>query len=220
MKMNIFQNLVLSLVLYWFKVQADKAAKIVLAPQFNSNVIQDILHGYLQRYIQLKPEVPKMPTTGGTLMLHLSAMSTGFYQELTAKGKDAETTTQLFYDIAWKVYQKMGRFSWWLAGIGSRTDYDRLLKATELFRTFPFNSPSYQWKDVKVGKNVVGFDCHKCPVAEYFETKGLSRFCTQTWCKLDYPLAELWNAKLERSGSIAGGAKICDFRWKFNPNKE
>lgn len=202
-----------NLIIYWFKIQAAKAAKNVLALHFNNNEVQDILHGYWQRYLQLKPEVPKMPTMGGSLMLHLSAMSTGFYQELTARGKDEETNTQLLYKIAWKVYQKMGRFSWWLAGIGNRTGYYRLLKATKLFRAFPFNSPSYQWKDVKAEKDVVGFDCLKCPVAEYFETKGLLKLCVATWCALDYPLAEIWNAKLERTGSIADGEDKCDFRW-------
>lgn len=207
------------LILYGFKIQAAKAAKNVLASHFNNNEVQDILQGYWQRYLLLKPEVPKMPTMGGSLMLHLSAMSTGFYHELTARGKDEETTTQLFYDVAWKVYQKMGKFSWWLAGRGNKTSYNKLLKATKLFRAFPFNSPSYQWKDVNTDKNVVGFDCLKCPVAEYFETKGLSKFCAATWCALDYPLAEMWNAKLERTGSIAGGAKVCDFRWYVKPTK-
>ena len=208
------------LILYWFKIQAAKAAKNVLAAHFSNKEVQDILHGYWQRYIQLKPELPQMPTMGGSLMLHLSAMSTGFYQELTIRKKDEETTTQLFYDIAWKVYQKMGRFSWWKAGIGNRTGYGRLLKATKLFRAFPFNSPSYQWIDRPTTANVVGFDCVKCPVAEYFETKGLSKFCAATWCALDYPLAEMWNAKLERTGSIAGGAKVCDFRWNVKPTEE
>ncbi|MEX0995851.1 MAG: L-2-amino-thiazoline-4-carboxylic acid hydrolase [Flavobacteriaceae bacterium] len=207
------------LILYWFKIQAAKAAMNVLAPHFNNIEVQDILHRYWQRYLLLKPEVPKMPTMGGSLMLHLSAMSTGFYQELTARGKNKEKTTQLFYDVAWKVYQKMGKFSWWLAGWGNKNNYNKLLKATKLFRAFPFNSPSYQWKDVNTDKNVVGFDCLKCPVAEYFKKKGLSKFCTATWCALDYPLAEMWNAKLERTGSIAGGAKVCDFRWYVKPTK-
>ena len=47
----------------------------------------------------------------------------------------------------------------------------------------------------------------------------MSDFCTNTWWKLDYPLAELWNAKLERTGSIASGAEICDFKWIVNDNK-
>lgn len=209
-----------TLILYWFKIQAAKAAKKVLTPHFNSKEVRDILHGYWLRYLQLKPAVPTTPTMGGSLMVHLSAMSTAFYHELTARGKNKELATQLFYDIAWNVYQKMGRFSWWLAGWGNRSSYNRLLKATKLFRAFPFNSPSYQWKDKQTTTNVVGFDCVKCPVAEYFETKGLSKFCASTWCALDYPLAEMWNATLERTGSIAGGATVCDFRWKVKPTEK
>lgn len=100
-----------------------------------------------------------------------------------------------------------------LAGWGNHKDDNRLLKATQLFRAFPFNSPSYQWEDVQTDKNIVGFNCKKCPVAEYFKKHNLSAFCTKTWCALDFPLAELWHSKLERTGSIAAGANHCDFRW-------
>jgi len=203
-----------TLILYWFKIQAANAAHLILSPHFSKDEVGKILRSYWQRYRKLKPEVPSAPTMGGSIMVHLAAMSTAFYKELTRKGKNEESTSRLLYDIAWIVYQKMGRISWWLTGWGNRNGYSRLLKATKLFRSFPFNSPSYHWKDVIAGNNIVGFDCLKCPVAEYFETKELSRFCTKTWCALDYPLAEIWNAKLERTGSIAGGAIKCDFRWK------
>jgi hypothetical protein len=208
-KINAMQKV----ILYWFKIKANKAAKKDLTKYFNDFEIKQILHEYWQNYLQTKPEVPAMPTLGGSVMVHLAAMSTAFYLELIAKGKSKEEATQLFYDIAWQVYVKMGRFSWWLAGINNRNEYKRVLKATQLFRAFPFNSPSYKWKDVEAQKNVVGFDCLKCPVAEYFQSKSLSEFCTKTWCALDYPLAELWHAKLKRTGTIAGGADKCDFRW-------
>lgn len=201
------------LILYWFKMQAAKTAKVTLQSHFEYNEIQHILDGYWQRYLELKTEIPETATLGGSVVVHLSAMSTAFYHELTARGQNEETTTQLFYDIAWKVYQKMGKFSWWLAGIGNKNGYERLLKATKLFRAFPFNSPSYQWKDVHGNSNVVEFDCVRCPVAEYFQSKNLSDFCVKTWCALDYPLAEMWHARLVRTGCIASGAKKCDFKW-------
>nr|WKN38631.1 L-2-amino-thiazoline-4-carboxylic acid hydrolase [Tunicatimonas sp. TK19036] len=206
-----------TIIVNWFRIQTDNAAKIILAPHFNSNEVHDILRGYWRRYLKLKPEVPAMPTLGGAIMVHLAVMSTGFFQELIAKGKSEEIVTEIFYDIAWKVYRIMGRFSWCLAGWSSQNSYSRLEKATKLFRAFPFNSPSYQWNDVQAGDHVVRFDCLKCPVASYFQTKGLSTFCVNTWCALDYPLAEMWDAKLQRSGSIAGGATKCDFRWVAQP---
>ena len=180
---------------------------------YDAETIQQILSGYWQRYQRLKPEIPAIPSVGGSVMVHLAAKSAAFYQELTARGQSEETSTQLFYDIAWKIYVKMGRLSSWLAGWGNRSTDGHLLKTTKLFRAFPFNSPSYEWKDVQTANNIVDFDCVRCPVAEYFQSKGLSKFCTKTWCSLDYPLAELWHAKLERTGSIVGGAHKCDFRW-------
>ena len=219
MKQGGIKNKLRTLMLYWFKKQAAKEAKHVLAPYFKSVEVHDILKAYSRRYLALKPELPAMPTMGASLMIHLSAMSTGFYQELRARGKREETATQLFYDIAWKIYQKMGRFSWWLAGWSNRSAHGRLLKATKLFRSFPFNGPAYLWKDSTTAKNVVGFDCLKCPVAEYFHKQGLSQFCVNTWCALDIPLASMWGARLERTGSIAGGANKCDFRWIVKPTK-
>lgn len=80
------------------------------------------------------------------------------------------------------------------------------------YRTFPFNSPSYLWEEEPATENAVCFNCVKCPVAEYFESKGLLEFCAATWCALDYPLAEMWNAKLLKSGSIAGEDDKFDFK--------
>ena len=207
------------LILYWFKYQAASVARKKLIHYYKRQEVNEILPAYWRKYLQLKPEVPAMPTLGGSVTVNLAAMSTAFYQELTARGQSEEAATQLFYEIAWEVYEKMGRFSWWLAGWGNRSKYYRVLKATELFRAFPFNSPSYRWEEVQTEANTGGFNCTKCPVAEYFKKHDLSAFCSKTWCALDFPLAELWHAKLERSGSIAGGADKCDFRWQVDKRK-
>jgi len=213
----MFKKIIKKLILYGFRIQAAKAAGPFLVNHYNKKEIQEIFDCYWEKYLQLKIEIAPQPTLGGTLMVHLAAMSTAFYQELTLRGQTEETATQMFHDIAWKVYVKMGKLSWWLAGRGNR--YQHLLKATKLFRKFPFNNPSYVWQDVKTTNNVVRFNCLKCPVAEYFKSKGLSEFCVATWCALDYPLAKMWDAKLERTGSIAGGAAKCDFQWILNVDK-
>ena len=60
----------------------------------------------------------------------------------------------------------------------------------------------------------VAFDCTKCPVAEFFGQPDASELCVQTFCRLDFPLAEKWGGKLKRNGTIASGAPVCDFRWE------
>lgn len=206
----------LRIVLFWFKIKAAQAARKVLSPNFSKVEIKSILNSYWSRYRILQKHIENEPTFGGTVMVHLAAMSTAFYQELTTRGSSAAKTTQYFYEIAWKVYKIMGRLSWNMTKLKYQNKAKRLKYATELFRTFPFGSPSYQWKDIAQADNSVCFNCTKCPVADYFEAKGLSEFCVKTWCALDLPLAEMWNAKLERTNSIAGGAKECDFKWKPN----
>lgn len=206
----------LRIILFWFKIKAANAARKVLSLDFRNEEIKAILKGYWARYKLLRKDIEKEPTIGGTAMVHLAAMSTAFYQELTGRGIDETKTTQYFYDIAWKVYKIMGRFSWNITGFRYQNRAKRLAHATELFRTFPFNSPSFKWETIPQVEDTVRFNCTKCPVAEYFETKGLSEFCVKTWCALDFPLAKMWNAELERTNSIAGGAKVCDFKWKPN----
>tara|TARA_R110001592_G_scaffold266131_1_gene531806 strand:- start:1123 stop:1719 length:597 start_codon:yes stop_codon:yes gene_type:complete len=192
------------------------ATRKVLSPNFDKEGIKSILKGYWSRYKLLRRDIGKQPTLGGTVMVHLASMSTTFYNELTERGISDAKTTQYFYDIAWKVYKIMGGFSWDLTRLKYQNNPKRLAYATELFRMFPFNSPSYKWKNIPQPDDVVRFNCEKCPVAEYFKDKGLSEFCVNTWCALDFPLAKMWNAKLERTNSIAGGAKVCDFKWIAN----
>ncbi len=204
------------LILYWFKWQTTKSGKRILARDFNHEEIEQILKGYWQRYLTLKPDAPQMPSIGGRIMVQLAAMSTAFYLELTSRGIDETTSTKIFYDIAWIVYKKMGQYAWKLTRWKTRSNISRLVLATRLFRKFPFNSPSYQWNDEPSLNNTVCFNCLKCPVAEYFETKNLSIFCVETWCAFDFPLAQLWGGTIERTGSIAGGSKVCDFKWISN----
>lgn len=96
-------------VLYIFKMQAASASKNVLDQYYKIEEVEVILHGYWEKYLQQKSEIQTQPTLGGTLMVHLAAMSLAFYRELRSRGQNKETTTQVFYDIAWKVYVKMGK---------------------------------------------------------------------------------------------------------------
>ncbi len=156
----------------------------------------------------------RQSSLGGAIMVRLAAVTAAAYETFIAEGSTAEEATRAVYDIAWAVYRKMGRAAWALSAGAGPENADRMRFATVAFRTFPFSAPSYEWKDVASPAGVVGFDCLKCPVAEYFKTQRLSELCVRTWCALDFPLAgEVWHAELKRSGSIAGGQSHCDFRW-------
>jgi ubiquinone biosynthesis protein len=54
-------------------------------------------------------------------------------------------------------------------------------------------------------------------VAAFFIGQDAAELCVRTWCALDYPLAQKWGGRLERSGTLAMGMKHCDFRWHIDP---
>lgn len=208
----------LRLQIYWFRWQANRAARKVLNQKFKTTELEGLLEDYWKLYFHYRKGVEKQPTRGGDLMIHLAAMSGAFYNSLTSRGFSEGDATRIFYQIAWKVYQKMGYFTWQLSGWFYKDHYPRLKKATELFRKYPFNSPSYKWNNIPASRDIVAFNCTRCPVAEYFISRGLGSFCVNTWCAFDYPLAEVWGARLKRNGSIAEGASVCDFKWIVNRN--
>lgn len=202
-----------NIILFWFKVQSQKAAHKVLKGRFSKQEIQEILTKYWELYLKRKATLPQAPSLGGVITTNLAAMSLSFHEVLVSHGLKTDEATECLYDICWVVYEKMGRYVWNVSGLISRNKHKRLLRSTQMFRSFPFNQPSYEWKDIDGIPGVVAFDNFKCPVAAYFKMQGKSDICFNTWCKLDYKLAALWQSRLERLHAIADGSEKCDFRW-------
>jgi ubiquinone biosynthesis protein len=176
--------------------------------------IDDLVDAMKELYRKLEPSVPRETTVGGDLMVHLAAFTIAMYRALVQKNHSREEAMQLVYDMTWRAYSKMGEVPWLVSGKVGQDSYRRLRFAVDAFLTFPFSSPSYQWEQVDGGERVYAFNMIRCPVADYFRSQGLQDLCVQTWCNLDFPLARQWGgALLERTGTLAGGAPRCDFRW-------
>ena len=165
------------------------------------------------RYYELEPTVVLQPTLGAVFSTHAAALTLAMHETLLRHGVSAADSYRAIYDIGWSVYRQMAEPPLLVASAFTRDPRKRLKLATDLFRSFPFGSPSYQWRDVASPDGAIAFDCIKCPVAEFFATHDASELCVQTFCRLDFPLAQTWGGQLERSGTIASGAPRCDFRW-------
>jgi ubiquinone biosynthesis protein len=176
-----------------------------------------ILAAVWRLYDEAAPRVRTTEGVGPTLVLHLAAITIAFDQALTDAGYGDEASTQLVADVAWVVYRKMGAFVWLLSRIAGKDQVQRVRMATKIFRRFPFGAPAYQWQEISAGPGTIAFDCTRCPAAEYFASRNRAGLCVKTFCNLDFPLARDWGAELERTGTIAGGAERCDFRWRVAP---
>ncbi len=195
------------------------ARKVLGQHGFTNLQVNAILQHTWQEYTKMEPGLPRQQSLGATFTLHLGGATIAMYRALLQAGLSQAEATQLIYRTGWKIYARMGEYPMLIAGMFSDNPHKKMQLATQVFRNFPFSPPDYGWEDVEAGKNTVAFNCTGCQVAELFKLEGLAELCYNTWCKLDFPLAEQWGGHLERSGSIAGGADVCDFRWKVNPEK-
>jgi hypothetical protein len=191
------------------------AARRVLAGRFERREIRRILEDAFAGYRRLRVSIPAEKGIGGRLMVRLAALTACFYRALLERGLSCAEAQRRTADMTWFVYEKMAAVPWAVARVMERTAHGRVLRATALFRRFPFRPPSYEMVDAPAAADIVAFDVLRCPVAEYLRAQGLSSLCVEAWCELDVPLAARWGATLERTGTLAGGAARCDFRWRI-----
>lgn len=201
------------LIIQLFRPFINASAKKALIRHFEKNAARTMLKKAWMEYAILKKEVPLEQNFGARIMVGLAVVSEAFYHQLLRKAGEQQAY-RIFNEIAWNIYSKMGGLAYRLTGFTSKNKYDHLLKATRLFRTFPFSSTSYRWKDLPSEPGVVAFNCERCPVANYFKSRGNAQLGFNTWCQLDFRLAKLWGGTLSLTNTIAGGAEVCDFRWE------
>lgn len=197
---------------FW-QALVERHAEVALKATPLAGSVSDLMKQTWSRYYELEPSVTIQPTLGAVFSTHAAALILAMHETLLRHGVAAAESHRLIYDIGWGVYRQMAEPPLLIAGAFTRDPRKRLKLATDLFRSFPFGSPSYQWRDVPSLDGAVAFDCVKCPVAEFFASQDASELCVQTFCRLDFSLAQTWGGTLNRTSTIASGAERCDFRW-------
>ena len=191
----------------------ERHAEVVLKNVPLSGSVKNVMTQTWDRYYEIEPSVAIQPTLGAVFTTHAAALILAMHETLVRHGIAAANSHRLIYDICWSVYRQMGEPPLLIGAAFTRDSRKRLKLATDLFRSFPFGSPSYEWRDVPSHDGAIAFDCVKCPVAEFFASHSASELCVETFCRLDFPLAETWGGELKRTGTISSGAERCDFRW-------
>ena len=126
-------------------------------------------------------------------------------------GKDAEENFEIFRDglCASKLFRKAvgnaesyldekkmaGRLKW------SEDSHKRLYENDWMLDILPGN-----------GEYDLGYDYHQCGICKICSDEGCSELAKYL-CRMDFVLADIMGMKLVRTGTIAEGADICDFRY-------
>jgi ubiquinone biosynthesis protein len=154
---------------------------------------------------------------GEALMLACAALTVALYRTLLNRGLGSTEARAVTAKATASIYDRMADFPWRIARVTARTPIGRLRRATRVFRRFPFGPPGYLMEDVFSDENTVAFDVKRCVVAEHFREQGLPELCVETFCNLDFALAQKWGSTLNRTTTLASGAPHCDFRWQIDP---
>lgn len=187
------------------------------AGRFTSSQVNEIVGDAFSRFERHVPDLPSEPTLGSRQNVMLAALTLSFLEALQQAGIERDYAIELTGDVCWRFYRQWGQITRAATRLLTRDPVRRLRLSVNAFLTFPFGRPGYRFDDVEQ-EDGRSLDMQRCPVADYLGSRGAADLCAGSWCNLDYALAEMWGATLERSGTLVGGASCCDFRFRAEPD--
>jgi L-2-amino-thiazoline-4-carboxylic acid hydrolase len=182
------------------------------AGRFTAPEVADLVGDAFARLDRRVPDLSSEPTTGSRQNVMLAALTLCLLEGLEDAGVDRDYAIELTGDTCWRFYRHWGRVTKTLTSIISRDPTRRVRLSVNAFLTYPFGRPGYRFDDVpeEDGRSL---NMVRCPVADYLGQRDAADLCAGSWCNLDYALAEMWGASLQRSGTLVAGASCCDFRF-------
>lgn len=213
-----------SLIKAIYRPVARRAARVALVGRsrdrhspdkgrFRRAEVDSIVKEVWRTYDQLAPFTPQEPKLGNRMNMLLSCVTLACFRALMAAGVEREYAIELIGDMAWKIYEKWARLPILIARLLTRDPRERMRMSVNMFLRFPFTPPGYVFERLP-NRDGISLDMLRCPVAEYFHKQDASDLCIDTWCNLDFALAEIWGGWLERTETLAAGCARCDFRFR------
>jgi len=158
---------------------------------------------------------PPLARTGsGAFNLRIAAHLLALRDALTADGRSVAEAEELLAEALFHVNR---RLNWPLDAVVRLlhpTDWmARVALRESISRRLFFPPPDWVMVDVP---DPVGFayDVQQCVFAEFLGGRGEGAFCQQVLCAQDFRMAEEHGEGLQRTGTLAGGAARCDFRYR------
>lgn len=186
------------------------------AGRFTRREVARFVNDAFDRFERQVPGLPGEPTVGSRQNVMLAALTLSLLEILEEAEVERGYAIELTGDTCWRFYRHWGRITKTVTNLMSRDPTHRLRLSVNAFLTYPFGRPGYKFNDIpeEDGRSL---NMLRCPVADYLGQRGAGDLCAGSWCNLDYALAEMWGARLERSSTLVGGADCCDFRFHALP---
>jgi hypothetical protein len=191
--------------------------------RFTQSDVDQILDRTLRNFEHLSPkaDIKQFKTAGNRLLVLFGVASHAMFQALLDEGLDRSYATELFTDVGWKVYEKMIVLPRLIARLRTGDPQKQMNLMLRMFLRFPFSRPGY---DYQVLSEEGGFELHlyRCPIRNYFNQVGEEAFLFNSWCMLDYALAQVMvrGGNYQRPHTLSAGDTLCDMLWSApRPNR-
>jgi hypothetical protein len=186
------------------------------AGRFSRSEIRRIVAAAFLIFDKHVPDLPSEPTVGSRQNVMLAALTLSFLEALEEAGVERSYAIELTGDTCWRFYRHWGQVTGAATRQMTRDPVRRLRLNVNAFLAFPFGQPGYRFDDV-VQVDGRSLNMTRCPVADYLGSREAADLCAASWCNLDYALAEMWGARLKRTGTLVAGNGCCDFRFQVSP---
>lgn len=175
----------------------------------------DLAHEVIARAGLAYPAmVGDIPPTGhgANHLLRIGAYALALHKALVDQSVEPDIATGLVSDVVFAAIRPSRDALVSVARLRHRDRLRRALWTSRMARRFYYSEPDWEMEGVPVDDGF-GMDVTRCVVAEFFEARGMSEFCERVICDQDARDAAHRGITFVRSGTLAGGAARCDFRY-------
>lgn len=156
---------------------------------------------------------PVARTPAGRSDIQMASWLMALRDALVETGQSPEAATELLAEMMSAVMGRLQRpLDVLAAAVHPKDRFARTQFRETLARRALYRPPDWVMADVEA-PGCYGFDVHRCLYADYFGSHGEDEFCQRLFCDQDQQMAERRGQHLLRTGTLAGGADRCDFRY-------
>ncbi len=178
----------------------------------------EILQTMRIRYQMLRADVPELKTRTARWLLLPCVVSLPLYQTIKAQYSREQALGIVYEYIIAVIQNDLQENLPWIAKtmMKNRLLFPILFKATR-GRMSKLNDPNgwtYEFLATEPG-HLLDFNVHRCGMFTFLSAQGAPEM-TPVLCRCDYYVTDKFlpkGIKLERTQTIADGAKVCDFRY-------
>lgn len=161
----------------------------------------------------------QIKSRGNRLLVAAGLYHVSLYRRLCGLGMGQEEATQACFDLAWDVYKKAVRGTYWLVRPFAWTRRAQMNAIILLMNKFPFSEdPNGFQRTITIREDHIDTNWTRCAVLENIralDDAEAVQFFHNTWCQYDFLFPGLVSKQgyYEREHVMSAGDKVCDMKW-------